>query len=189
MKTMNGEEEKEEARIMTCGICLEDSPECGQYGLLSDCNHVFCYNCIMEWRKNGHSGVFDRRCCPTCRTHSRRVIPCTVFPPNPDAKEVIVLDYINRRAERGETDNNDNDSCDSSSSEDDVYSSDNTDNSTVDNDGSVSQGSIGYGYDRDIHGSFDDYDDSFDYSYYDDLLTRIMMSTGHEDDDIRLRRR
>ena len=41
----------------TCSICLEivwqKQPKSSQrFGLLSDCNHVFCLECIRKWRKN-----------------------------------------------------------------------------------------------------------------------------------------
>jgi E3 ubiquitin-protein ligase makorin len=39
-----------------CGICfetvLEKQPKVEQrFGLLSDCNHVFCLSCIRTWRR------------------------------------------------------------------------------------------------------------------------------------------
>jgi len=92
-----GTETKEEEQVITCGICLEDSPQC-QYGLLSCCNHAFCYDCLMQWRKNGTSGMSDRRSCPTCRKPSDYVIPSIIFPKNERVKERIVQEYKNRKA-------------------------------------------------------------------------------------------
>ena len=39
----------------SCGICMEvimeKSPKAEQrFGLLSNCNHVFCLSCIRKWR-------------------------------------------------------------------------------------------------------------------------------------------
>eukprot|EP00980_Cylindrotheca_fusiformis_P020249 scaffold7317_cov114-Cylindrotheca_fusiformis.AAC.5 len=37
----------QQQEIYTCGICLEQPKE---YGLLSGCNHTFCFSCLMKWR-------------------------------------------------------------------------------------------------------------------------------------------
>ena len=86
-----------EEGFTTCGICLDDCPH-RQFGLLSCCNHAFCYDCLMEWRKEGASEVRDRRSCPTCRKHSDYVIPSPVFPTNEVTKAAIVQDYKDRKA-------------------------------------------------------------------------------------------
>ena len=60
----------------TCGICLDQVQSQGhKFGLLSCCDHVFCFECLMEWRKEGSKEADDRRCCPTCRKHSDFVVP------------------------------------------------------------------------------------------------------------------
>ena len=49
-----------------CLICYE---EADQYGLLSECNHIFCLKCVKEWR--GQKDVGDiKRTCPACRKES-----------------------------------------------------------------------------------------------------------------------
>jgi CCCH-type zinc finger/Ring finger domain/Zinc finger C-x8-C-x5-C-x3-H type (and similar)/RNA-binding, Nab2-type zinc finger len=93
----NKNEENNEEVFTTCGICLEDCPQ-RQFGLLSCCNHAFCYDCLMEWRKEGTSEALDRRSCPTCRNHSDYVIPSPVFPTNEGMKQAIVQDYKDRKA-------------------------------------------------------------------------------------------
>ena len=37
---------------LECGICMS-IPEDGRLGLLSNCNCIFCIQCIREWRKSG----------------------------------------------------------------------------------------------------------------------------------------
>jgi len=95
------EEEEEEEIIVTCGICLEDM-HCGgdknKFGLLSCCDHSFCFDCLMEWRKEGSQDASDRRCCPTCRKHSDYVVASRVFPSSEQQKAQIVQEYKNRLA-------------------------------------------------------------------------------------------
>ena len=55
-----------EEDALTCGICLESVPSSGRkFGLLSNCDHVFCFDCLMNWRKEGSTEAEDRRVCPT----------------------------------------------------------------------------------------------------------------------------
>ncbi|KAI9464176.1 hypothetical protein HD554DRAFT_2026769 [Boletus coccyginus] len=67
-----------------CCICLEKPTT---YGLLTDCSHVFCLDCIRQWRAPMgkspdvvSSGTI--KCCPLCRTPSRFVTPSAHFFPN-----------------------------------------------------------------------------------------------------------
>ena len=81
-----------------CGICLEDpQPLQRKFGLLSCCNHAFCFDCLMEWRKEGSNEAQDRRNCPTCRKHSDYVVPSVCFAVD-DQKEAIVADYKHKLA-------------------------------------------------------------------------------------------
>lgn len=57
---------------MECGICLS-LPLDGSYGLLSDCDCIFCLKCIRSWREE--SGPSTTRLCPLCRTQSFFVVP------------------------------------------------------------------------------------------------------------------
>lgn len=36
----------------TCSICYNDIPSenCPTYGVLTDCDHIFCYDCITTWK-------------------------------------------------------------------------------------------------------------------------------------------
>jgi hypothetical protein len=119
--------DKVEPDIITCGICLEDHLQGGgdgettpyspnyneiknkskehktnsnknKFGLLSCCNHAFCFDCLMEWRKEGSQDATDRRSCPTCRKHSDYVVPSRIFPDSAPQKESIVQDYKDKLA-------------------------------------------------------------------------------------------
>ena len=64
-----------------CEICSEDIlARGGRFGLLENCDHVFCLNCIREWRNQKEKQ--DRqnlRKCPICRIDSFLIIPSTRF--------------------------------------------------------------------------------------------------------------
>ena len=78
-----------------CGICLEPASQKNnsKFGLLSGCNHVFCFDCLMEWRKQGSEEAKDRRSCPTCRIRSDYVVPSKQFPSCDEEKQAIVSAY------------------------------------------------------------------------------------------------
>ena len=81
-----------------CGICLEDVSQTrfAKYGLLSCCQHTFCFKCLMEWRTEGSDEAEDRRTCPTCREKSDYVIPSNIKPIDKEDKERIVHEYRTR---------------------------------------------------------------------------------------------
>ncbi|GJD11173.1 E3 ubiquitin-protein ligase makorin-1 [Galdieria sulphuraria] len=74
-----------------CGICLDYPRKSGKYfGLLENCDHVFCLECIRQWRQ--HSIDFGQvvRFCPLCRTPSFFVIPSLVVPGDVQRKNEII---------------------------------------------------------------------------------------------------
>ena len=84
---------------LLCGICLEDVNSLGRsFGLLSCCNHVFCYECLMEWRTEGSDEVASRRVCPTCRKPSDYVVPSPILASNNEEKQQILRNYKDRLA-------------------------------------------------------------------------------------------
>ncbi|GJQ13525.1 hypothetical protein GpartN1_g5316.t1 [Galdieria partita] len=77
-----------------CGICLDYPRKSGKsFGLLENCDHVFCLECIRQWRQ--HSLEFGQvvRFCPLCRTPSFFVIPSLVVPGNIERKNEIIERY------------------------------------------------------------------------------------------------
>ena len=77
-----------------CGICLENVVASNRkFGVLSCCNHTFCFNCLMEWRTEGSSEVTSRRVCPTCRKSSDYVVPSPYMPTNEQEKGQILSNY------------------------------------------------------------------------------------------------
>ena len=61
-----------------CSICDKDPKKDKKpFGLLKNCNHIFCYSCIMRWRKESKNQRSDeaRLGCPVCRICSYQVFP------------------------------------------------------------------------------------------------------------------
>lgn len=50
-----------------------------RFGLLSNCDHVFCFECITTWRKTKNSSEVDTKNCPECRSPSDYVMPSTRY--------------------------------------------------------------------------------------------------------------
>ncbi|TGZ78775.1 hypothetical protein EX30DRAFT_131420 [Ascodesmis nigricans] len=73
-----------------CGICLDAVGD--EYGLLTECDHVFCLSCIRAWRDTHRASATaanndidsdlasTSKTCPMCRKRSRFIIPSRIFP-------------------------------------------------------------------------------------------------------------
>eukprot|EP01016_Furgasonia_blochmanni_P033900 TRINITY_DN3598_c0_g1_i2.p1 TRINITY_DN3598_c0_g1~~TRINITY_DN3598_c0_g1_i2.p1 ORF type:complete len:254 (+),score=46.42 TRINITY_DN3598_c0_g1_i2:65-826(+) len=84
-----------------CVICQEDMEKSQKYyGLLTNCQHVFCYNCILKWRaEEDEEGCEERRRrCPVCRTYSPDVIPSLRFYRDLSDKEFYIKNYYITKA-------------------------------------------------------------------------------------------
>jgi len=79
-----------------CAICLEFVREKNEiFGLLENCEHVFCLSCIRDWR-----ATFDKktakshyRTCPICRSNSFIVVPSDMHYKNSADKDEVFEDY------------------------------------------------------------------------------------------------
>lgn len=80
-----------------CGICLEvilEKPGREQrFGILPNCNHIFCLECIRTWRKAKNFENKIKRGCPTCRISSDFVCPSIVWVEGHDEKDKLINDY------------------------------------------------------------------------------------------------
>lgn len=95
MEAVMVHQESEASRGLQCGICLETPYEAGiKFGILPNCVHVFCLDCIRSWRTNSDAFGSDAvRVCPVCRIESYFVVPCERFVDNSDpARKQKVLD-------------------------------------------------------------------------------------------------
>ena len=66
---------------LVCGICSENVLLSGRkFGLLENCDDVFCLECLREWRNQKEKqDKANLRRCPLCRVESFVVIPSGTF--------------------------------------------------------------------------------------------------------------
>jgi E3 ubiquitin-protein ligase makorin len=79
-----------------CVICLEPVLASGRmFGILQNCSHAFCLDCIRNWRATYDKKVKKThyRTCPICRTNSYLVIPSYHMIYDDEVKEQILEDY------------------------------------------------------------------------------------------------
>nr|XP_015912525.1 E3 ubiquitin-protein ligase makorin-1-like [Parasteatoda tepidariorum] len=98
------ERETDIRRDLSCGICLDivmekDRVADRRFGILENCNHVFCLSCIIKWRKVRNSHEEDlidpavTRACPECRVPSRFCITSKKWVHSEGEKEILIADY------------------------------------------------------------------------------------------------
>jgi hypothetical protein len=75
------EEEPVMANVSICEICHDDVVVRGsRFGLLENCEHVFCLECIREWRaQREKQDKMNLRKCPVCRVDSFLIVPSSEF--------------------------------------------------------------------------------------------------------------
>jgi len=85
--------------VVECGICYEKISSTNgdkTLGLLANCNHVFCYNCIKKWRSTVLN-LSSVKSCPLCRKISFYIIPSSIYPKNEEEKNLIITEYRKSR--------------------------------------------------------------------------------------------
>ncbi|XP_047449269.1 makorin, ring finger protein, 4 [Mugil cephalus] len=69
-----------QSKDVTCGICMDTvyektDPRNRVFAILPNCNHSFCLQCIMTWRKTKDLGPDVVKTCPQCRVRSPFYVP------------------------------------------------------------------------------------------------------------------
>ncbi|KAB7507008.1 E3 ubiquitin-protein ligase makorin-1, partial [Armadillidium nasatum] len=83
-----------------CGICMDtvmerSMPSQRRFGILPNCSHCFCLDCLRKWRKSKQFENKIIRACPECRVQSDYVIPSRYWVDDKDKeeKEKLVESY------------------------------------------------------------------------------------------------
>jgi E3 ubiquitin-protein ligase makorin len=79
-----------------CGVCLEtvwDRDGDKRFGILENCDHIFCLDCIRKWRASSNYENKVVKACPECRTKSDFVTPTKYWPENEQAKQELIKAY------------------------------------------------------------------------------------------------
>lgn len=80
-----------------CAICMECvvnkmNKSDRRFGILADCEHCFCLNCIRKWRGSTKANK-TIRACPICRVVSFYVIPSEVWIDDEKQKMKLLKEY------------------------------------------------------------------------------------------------
>lgn len=80
------------SKEMACSMCLElvykkGRPEHRQFGILPNCNHCHCLDCIRTWKKISRSTGVS---CPLCRTMSYFYVPSPYWIEDEDSKQQMI---------------------------------------------------------------------------------------------------
>ncbi|KAF2361236.1 Zinc finger C3HC4 RING-type [Trinorchestia longiramus] len=75
-----------------CGICMDtvmerSLPSQRRFGILPNCSHIFCLDCIRKWRQSKQFENKIIRSCPECRIQSDYIIPSRYWVDETDKEE------------------------------------------------------------------------------------------------------
>ncbi|XP_055907276.1 probable E3 ubiquitin-protein ligase makorin-1 isoform X2 [Eupeodes corollae] len=82
-----------------CGICFDTIMEKAgrekRFGILPNCSHIFCLECIRKWRQAKQFEHKITRACPECRVASDFVCPSAFWVDTKEEKDKLLVDYRN----------------------------------------------------------------------------------------------
>ena len=81
-----------------CGICMEtvwekEKASDKRFGILENCNHIFCLPCIRKWRASKSYENKIVKACPECRIKSDFVTPSRFWFEDEKSKKNIIEEY------------------------------------------------------------------------------------------------
>uniref|UniRef100_A0A336MQK2 RING-type E3 ubiquitin transferase n=1 Tax=Culicoides sonorensis TaxID=179676 RepID=A0A336MQK2_CULSO len=87
----------QKSKDKTCGVCFEvimEKPGREQrFGILPNCAHCFCLECIRKWRQAEQFDNKIKRACPECRITSDFVCPSTFWVDTKEEKDKLINEY------------------------------------------------------------------------------------------------
>ncbi|XP_077368342.1 makorin, ring finger protein, 4 isoform X2 [Festucalex cinctus] len=92
------------SRDVICGICMDKVYEKMDhrnqvFGILPNCSHAFCLQCIMTWRKTRDLGPDVVKTCPQCRVRSAFYVPNKYWVEG-EAKENLIASFKEKFSKR-----------------------------------------------------------------------------------------
>ncbi|KRZ06388.1 putative E3 ubiquitin-protein ligase makorin-1 [Trichinella zimbabwensis] len=81
-----------------CGICMETVMEKADesnrsFGILPNCKHCFCLQCIRQWRGTNEFDLKNTRACPECRVMSDFVVPSSFWVETAEERACLIDSY------------------------------------------------------------------------------------------------
>lgn len=94
-----------ESAKVTCGICMEvvwekKEKQNQKFGILENCNHSYCLECIRKWRSAKSFQNTVVRACPECRVPSSFVTPSEIWVTDPEDKKKLIDGYKSHLAKK-----------------------------------------------------------------------------------------
>ncbi|CAF0793878.1 unnamed protein product [Adineta ricciae] len=78
-----------------CAICSTDVEAAKRlFGVLDNCDHVFCYECVVSWKRSKYSNA-ESESCPVCKIRSAFITPSKHWFENKEDKYRIVKKHKN----------------------------------------------------------------------------------------------
>ncbi|GCB67395.1 hypothetical protein scyTo_0012136 [Scyliorhinus torazame] len=86
------------SKDIICGICMEviyekTNASERRFGILSNCCHTYCLNCIRKWRSAKQFENKIVKSCPECRITSNFVIPSEYWVEEKEEKQKLIKKY------------------------------------------------------------------------------------------------
>uniref|UniRef100_A0A4W5L3I5 RING-type E3 ubiquitin transferase n=1 Tax=Hucho hucho TaxID=62062 RepID=A0A4W5L3I5_9TELE len=83
---------------MACGVCLDvvlakDNPRERRFGILPNCSHCYCLECIRTWRTVRLRDINTVKLCPECRTRSHFFVPSDHWVEDKEEKRKLIQAY------------------------------------------------------------------------------------------------
>ncbi|XP_076132773.1 makorin, ring finger protein, 4 isoform X1 [Alosa pseudoharengus] len=91
----------EQSKEVVCGICMDkvyekNDAQSRRFGILPNCSHAFCIECIVTWRKTKEFQEEVIKACPQCRVKSPYYIPNRYWVENGKPKEALIASFKER---------------------------------------------------------------------------------------------
>lgn len=94
-KRIRRKDSEEDSGRRICSICSNDVETAKRlFGILDNCDHVFCYECIVSWKRSKYSNA-ESESCPVCKVRSAFITPSKHWYENKDDKYRIVKKHKN----------------------------------------------------------------------------------------------
>ncbi|XP_063063982.1 makorin, ring finger protein, 4 isoform X2 [Engraulis encrasicolus] len=91
----------QQSKDVVCGICMDKvyekkDAQSRRFGILPNCSHAFCIECIVTWRKTKEFQEEVIKACPQCRVKSSFYIPNRYWVESGKPKEDLIKSFKER---------------------------------------------------------------------------------------------
>ena len=85
---------RSQVSMYKCPLCHNNVLYEGKrFGILPNCSHIFCIDCIRNWRNSNSGDGHNGRCCPVCKVESYFVVPSATPIIDEESKQRLIQSY------------------------------------------------------------------------------------------------